>query len=128
MRHKMLAQAIVIFHAAIVGITVAGGIAIFTGRFSRFHRHDYFAWAFIACCVGQLGSLLLTGGCILTQWEKQARGIGRGDTYAATFIQQYLPFLPEWFNDKVPLLTLAAIIGAAVQIGFAVKRRRASSG
>jgi hypothetical protein len=85
-------------------------------------------WAFIACCVGQLGSLLLTGGCILTQWEKRARGIGSGDTYAATFLQQYLPFLPEWFPDTVPLLTLAALVGAAVQIVLAVKRRRTSSG
>ena len=124
----MLAQAILIFHAVIVGVTVAGGIALFTGRFSRFQRHDYFAWAFIACCVGQLGSLLLTGGCILTQWEKRARGTSSGDTYAATFLQQYLPFLPEWFTDTVPLLTLAALVGAAVQIVLAVKRRRTSSG
>jgi hypothetical protein len=57
-----LANGILILHSIVVGITVAGGVAIFTGRFARFHKKDYFALAFIACCLGQILSLLFTGG------------------------------------------------------------------
>ena len=68
-----LANVLLIIHAIIVGITVAGGVAIFTGRFAKFHKKDFFAWAFIACSFGQIISLIFTGGCVFTAWEKELR-------------------------------------------------------
>ena len=50
----LIANGILIIHAIVVGITVAGGVAIFTGRFAKFHKKDFFAWAFIACSFGQI--------------------------------------------------------------------------
>ena len=112
-------------HATVVGITVAGGIAIFTGRFAKFHKKDFFAWAFIVCSFGQIFSLLFTEGCIFTEWERSIRR--KSDptaSYSDTFLQEYLPFLPEGFIQAVPFLTLGALIGAIIQIYFARKRLR----
>jgi len=122
------ANVLLVTHALIVAVTVAGGVAIFTGRFARFHKRDYFAWVFLLCCFGQIASLALTGGCVLTEWERNARLKANPDAaFSKTFLEQYLPFLPEWFPQWVPLITVAAVLGAAVQIYLARRRRKAGS-
>ncbi len=124
----LLANALLFIHGVIVAITVAGAVAIFTGRFAKFHIRDYFAWAFLVCCVGQLVSLIFTGGCILTEWERSLRlQADPNIKFSETFLQEYLPFLPLWFTASIPLLTLAAAIGAAIQIYFALRRRNVPS-
>lgn len=121
-----IARVLALLHAVIVGITVAGGIAIFTGRFRQFRRDDIFAWTFIACCLGQLLSLTLTGGCILTSWQRQCLlHAGEGEPFSGTFLQSCLPWLPNWFAVRgVPLLTMAAMIGAIIQIIGSIRRSR----
>lgn len=104
---------------------MAGGVAIFTGRFTKFHKKDFFAWAFIACSFGQIISLISTGGCIFTAWEKELRlHADPTASYSKTFLQEYLPFLPNGFIEAVPFLTLGALLGAIIQIRFAIKRKR----
>lgn len=120
-----LANGILILHAIVVGITVAGGIAIFTGRFSKFHKKDFFAWAFIVCAFGQILSLVFTGSCVFTEWEKTIRlQADPASSYSRTFLQEYLPFLPLGFIQAVPFLTLAALLGAIIQIRFAIQRKK----
>ena len=120
-----LANGLLILHAIVVGITVAGAIALFTGRFAKFHKKDFFAWTFIVCAFGQIISLILTGGCVFTEWEKKIRlQADPTASYSKTFLQEYLPFLPEGFIHAVPFLTLGALIGALIQIRFAIKRKR----
>lgn len=120
-----LANGILVLHMIVVGITVAGGIALFTGRFAKFHKKDFFAWAFIACSVGQIISLLFTGGCVFTAWERNIRlEADPTSSYSKTFLQQYLPFLSEGFIQAIPFLTLGALAGAIIQIWFAVQRKR----
>jgi hypothetical protein len=120
------ARVLAFVHTLIVAITVAGGVAIFTGRFRHFRLDDFFAWAFIACCVGQLISLVLTGGCILTTWQRELLlRAGEADVFSGTFLQRYLPWLPNWFAVRgVPLLTLGALAGAGVQIVGSIRKRR----
>ena len=120
----LIATGILIIHAIVVGITVAGGVAIFTGRFAKFHKKDFFAWAFIACSFGQIFSLMFTGGCIFTTWEKELRlQADPTSSYSKTFLQEYLPFLPDGFVHAVPFLTIGALIGAIIQIRYAIKRK-----
>jgi len=121
-----IARGLALLHAVVVAVTVAGGVAIFTGRFRQFRRGDLFAWAFLACSLGQLVSLALTGGCILTTWQRQLL-LHAGDVkpFAGTFLQRYLPWLPNWFAvHGVPVLTLGALVGASIQAVAAVRRRR----
>jgi Protein of Unknown function (DUF2784) len=126
MKHEIwLANGLVLLHTIVVGITVAGCVAIFTGRFARFHKKDIFAWTFIACAIGQIISLILTGGCVFTEWEKNIRHrVAPTTTYSQTFLQEYLPFLPEGLIQALPFLTLGGLIGAIIQIYFAIKRKR----
>lgn len=119
-------RGLALLHALIVAITVAGGLAIFTGRFRQARLDDLFAWAFFACCVGQLISLVLTGGCILTRWQRELLlRAGETEAFSGTFLQRYMPWLPNWFAvSGVPLLSLAALVGATVQVVAAIRRRR----
>lgn len=121
----LIANGILILHLIVVGITVAGGIALFTGRFAKFNKKDIFAWAFLACSFGQIISLIFTGGCVFTAWEKELRlHADPTASYSKTFLQEYLPFLPDGFVHAVPFLTIGALIGAIIQIRFAIKRKR----
>ena len=107
----ILQAIVVILHAIVVGITVAGCVALFTGRFAKFHKKDFFAWAFIFCSFGQIISLVFTGGCVFTEWEKNIRLQANATaSYSKTFLQEYLPFLPDGFVDAVPFLTLGALV------------------
>ncbi len=126
MEHKIwLANGILILHAIVVGITVAGGVALFTGRFKKFHKTDIFSLSFIACCFGQIISLVLTGGCVFTTWEKAIRlQADPNSSYSNTFLEEYLPFLPQGFIKAIPILTVGAVVGAFVQIYFAYKRKK----
>ena len=120
------ARGLALLHASVVAVTVAGAIAIFTGRFRRFRPRDYFAWTFFACCVGQLVSLVLTGECIFTSWGRELLAMaGQRHSYTGTFLQRLLPWLPDRFASQgVPLLTLGALVGALIQASLALRRRR----
>lgn len=118
-----IANGLLMLHVIVVGITVAGGIALFTGRFAKFHKNDYFALAFIACSLGQIFSFLFTRGCVFTAWERRIRlKSDPTNAYSETFLQEYLPFLPDGLIQAVPFLTLGALTGAIIQIYFAIKR------
>ncbi len=113
---------IVLIHSVVVGVTVAGFIAVLTGRFTKFHKKDYFAWLFLIFTVGQIISLIFTGGCFLTDIEKNIRlKVDPNSTYSKTFLQEYLSFLPYGFIDAIPFITIGALIGAIIQIRLALK-------
>jgi len=120
-----LANGILVLHTIVVGITFAGFFALFFGRFSKFHKKDIFAWSFIICSSGQIFSLLFTGACVLTTWERQLRQkVDPSVSLSNTFINEYLPFIPEAFIQATPFLTLGALVGAIIQIYFAYKKRQ----
>ena len=123
-----LANGILVLHTIVVGITVAGGVAIFTGRFAKFHKKDYFALAFIACCLGQIVLLLFTRG-VYSQSGRRTSDfrLTRLLPIQKTFLEQYLPFLPESIIHAVPFITLRALAGAIIQITYAVKRKKLTS-
>ena len=124
-----LANAVVVLHALVVGVTVAGTVAIFTGRFRHFRSRDLFQWVFLACCVGQLLSLAFTGGCFLTQWEKELRNSATpGTAYAGTFLDHYLPFLPKWVTRLLQPLSLGAVAGGLLQGLIEWRSRRVGVG
>jgi len=90
-----LANLILFVHAIVVGLTVAGTIALFTG------------------------------GCFLTEWERELRLLANAqDDYAATFLENHLPFLSPSLIRAMPVLTAAAMIGAVVQLLLAARRWR----
>ncbi|MDZ7269374.1 MAG: DUF2784 family protein [candidate division KSB1 bacterium] len=106
---------ILLIHAVGVGLTVAGMVALVTGRFRERRRLDVFFWLFMPACLGQGISLLLTSGCFLTEWEHALRiQANAGTNDAATFLEKYPPFLPAALIRAVPVLSLAAMIGGIV--------------
>lgn len=124
-----IARAVVVLHALMVGVTTAGTVAMFTGRFRRFRRGDFFQWLFLACCAGQLLSLAFTGGCFLSQWERALREIAApGTAYAGAFLDHYLPFLPGWAVRLLQPLSLGAAAGVLFPGLTEWRRRRARSG
>jgi hypothetical protein len=70
-------------------------------------------------------SLIFTGGCILTDWEKSMRlELDPTSSYSKTFLQEYLPFLPDGFIDSIPFITVGGLVGAIVQILYAYKKKK----
>lgn len=115
---------ILLVHSVVVGVTIAGCIALLTGRFTKFHKRDYFAWLFMIFTVGQIISLIFTGGCFLTDLENNIRlQVDPNSTYSKTFLQEYMPFLPDGFIDAIPFITIGGLIGAIIQIRFALRRK-----
>lgn len=116
---------VLLIHSVVVGVTIAGCIGLLTGRFTKFHKKDYFAWLFVIFTVGQIISLVFTGGCFLTDIEKKIRlQVYPTSTYSKTFLQEYLPFLPDGFIDAIPFITIGGLVGAIIQIRFALIRKK----
>lgn len=125
----LLADVLVVLHSLVVGISVAGFVAILGGRFRQRRSSGLFQWLFYACCLGQLLSLAFTGGCFLTDWEKALRGAaGQGVSYQGGFLEHYLPFLPPWAARLIQPLFLASVAGAVLQGWLELRRRRRSAG
>jgi hypothetical protein len=115
-------------HFLVIAIVLYGWLGVFTGRFLRFHRRDYFVYAFFTCAVGQVVSEISTGSCVLTDIERSLRhSVDPSTSFAPSFLQQYFPFLPTGFVDSVGICTLVALAIATIQVVIALRRSRSSS-
>ncbi len=116
---------IVIVHFLVVVIVLYGWFAVFWGRFLRFHRRDYYVYAFYVCALGQIVSELSIGSCILTDIERALRQSADPTvSYSTGFLQHYLPFLPTAFVNSLGICTLVALTIASVQVAVAMRSQR----
>lgn len=116
---------IVMVHFLVVVIVLYGWFAVFWGRFLRFHKRDYYVYAFYVCALGQIVSELSTGSCILTDIERSLRlSADPTVSYATGFLQHYLPFLPTAFVNSLGICTLVALTIASVQVAVAMRSQR----
>lgn len=113
-----LAKLVAIAHATLVGVTMYGVVGVLLGRFSRASLKRPFAWVFIGACVLQLSSYALFSECLLTRWEKELLELaGSPHTYTGTFLQRFIPDLPDNVaHTGIPLIVLAIFIGLLLQI------------
>jgi Protein of Unknown function (DUF2784) len=113
-----LAKLVSVAHAGIVGITVYGLVAVLLGRFSSGSLEHPFAWIFLAVCMSQLVSYAVFRECILTRWEKTLlEQAGSPRTYTGTFLQRFIPELPDNVaHTGVPLIVLAILFGLLLQL------------
>ncbi|MFM8178666.1 MAG: hypothetical protein ACKOAG_05725 [Candidatus Kapaibacterium sp.] len=119
---------IALVHFLVIAIVLYGWAGVFGGRFLRFHRKDYFVYAFFLCGVGQVVSEALSGTCILTDIERSLRlSADPTASFAPSFLQQYFPFLPVEFINAVGICTLVALVVAGIQVLIALRRARSSS-
>lgn len=110
-------------HILVVAVTAAGTVAVLTGRFRKFQKRDLFQLTFLACCAGQILSMALTGGCILTQWEQELLKAAGVAPYAGGFLDHYLPWAPKWIRRTLQPLSLGVAGGLLFQ-GLLVWRKR----
>ena len=116
---------IVIVHFLVVVIVLYGWFAVFWGRFLRFHKRDYYVYAFYVCALGQIVSELSMGSCILTDIERALRQSADPTvSYSTGFLQHYLPFLPTAFVNSLGICTLVALTIASVQVAVAMRSQR----
>lgn len=125
---KIVSTLIAVFHFVVVAVVLYGWFAVFWGRFLRFHKRDYYVYAFYFSALGQIVSELSTGTCILTDMERALRqGVDPNVSYSTGFLQHYFPFLPTGFVDSVGICTLVALAIATIQVVIALRRSRSSS-
>ncbi|MFY7865673.1 DUF2784 family protein [Roseateles sp.] len=113
-----LAKFVAVAHAAIVGITMYGIVGVILGRYSRRSLQRPMTWVFMGACVSQLASYAVFRECLLTRWEKSLlQQAGEPKTFTGTFLQRFIPELPDHVaHTGIPLIVLAIFIGLLLQL------------
>ncbi len=114
---ETVATTIVVIHASVIALDIAGSIAVVTNRFhvARLRRWQclYLSIVFIKSL-----SLLLIDACPLTIAENYCRSLGQLDTsYCGTFFSHYLPRIPTEVDLVLTCLLMLAGFVAALRVG-----------
>lgn len=105
----VLADFILVLHAAFIGFVVVGLLLVWVGRIRgwSFVRNFWFRAAHVAAMVIVAAESLLGIVCPLTRWEDQLRQVAGGQNrYAGSFIQHWLHKL-IFFNVEERAFTMA---------------------
>lgn len=103
--YLMLADLVLIVHAAFVAFVIVGLLLIWVGRFCRwsFARNFWFRMTHLAA-IGIVAAEALIGFvCPLTTWENRLRLLAGGDErYQGSFVQHWLHQVMFFdFNERV---------------------------
>ena len=126
---ELLANAIALIHAALIGLVVGGALLALTPKVAaRFPR--WLIAAYLLAVGGTLLSDLFLGECILTQWERTLRDrAAPGSAYRETFLQHYFDFLPSVLTQPSHFPSyLGVILGVTAWASLQLRRRRRDSG
>ena len=96
---RLIADAILVVHFAIVLFIVGGLLAVWSGAALdwRWIRSPAFRYAHLAAIVFVAAEALIGMACPLTVWEDLARGGTRPDSFVGRWLQQFLFYrAPEW--------------------------------
>lgn len=120
--YGILADLLVVVHAAFVVFVVAGGVAVLWRR--------RVAWVHLPCAAW--GAAIELGGwiCPLTPWEQRLRVLAGQAGYAGGFVEHYLlpAIYPAGLTRGVQVALGVAVIALNVVVYLRVWRRTASDG
>ena len=115
----MLADAVLVLHAAIVAFVVLGQVAIVAGGLARrdFVRHRAFRLAHLGLVGFIVAQAWLGQLCPLTTLEQQLRAAAGDATYAESFVENWLArllfFEAPWWAFVVAYTVFGAIVVAS---------------
>jgi hypothetical protein len=117
---RVLADVIVVFHAAYVGFVVFGLVAILVGLVFRWGwvRNFWFRIIHLAM-IGVVTLESLAGiACPLTTWEKSLRTLGGQESHEGGFIAFWMHRLIFFHAEPWVFTLLYCLFGAAVGLAF----------
>jgi hypothetical protein len=117
---RMLADLVVVFHAAYVGFVVLGLVAILVGIAMRWRwvRNPWFRWIHISM-IGIVVAEALAGiPCPLTVWERRLREGAGQVAYAGDFIGYWTHRLLFYRAEPWVFTVVYAAFGLAVVAAF----------
>ena len=119
MSYRLLADAIVLFHFAVVIFVVTGGFLLFWRRWVAWIHLPVIAWVIFAELCQRL--------CPLTLLENWLRDQGGGDTYKGDFVAHYIvPVLyPDGLTARTQVIfgTLILVINVVLYVAAFGRRR-----
>ena len=110
MGYRLLADGIVVVHAAFVGFVVLGGLFVLRWPRAAFAHLPAVAWGVVIELAGWV--------CPLTPLENQAREAGGGSAYQGDFIEHYL--LPLLYPAELTRQVQCALGFGALLLNVAV--------
>ena len=114
MIHRFFADAVLILHLAFIVFVVLGGFIVL--------RNPRLGWLHAPAVVWAAATEFLGIVCPLTPFENRLRALGGEDSYAGSFIEQYLTSLiyPAGLTPQIQLLLglLVIAVNAAIYFRF----------
>jgi len=119
MKYRLLADAVVLLHAAFVLFVVLGGLLVL--------RWPRLAWAHLPIVAWGAGIEFLGGICPLTPLENHWRRLAGEGGYPGGFVEHYVIALlyPAGLTRGVQLALGGLVLAVNTAVYFAVWRRRA---
>ena len=96
---RLIADAILVVHFAIVVFIVGGLLAVWTGAALdwRWIRNPWFRYVHLTAIAFVAAEALIGMACPLTVWEDLARGGARPESFVGRWVQRLLFYrAPEW--------------------------------
>jgi hypothetical protein len=114
---KMLADGVVILHAAVLAIYFAGAVSVLRGRFSG-GRLLFWHRGYLVIVLAMAMTTAYADKCPLTRLENALRAAGDPTTcYSTSYVECYVPWMPP-IIDQVISLILLAIGGIGAFLAF----------
>ena len=123
---RMIADAILVVHFAIVLFIVGGLVAIWIGAAAgwRWIRNPWFRYAHLFAIVFVADEALIGMACPLTVWEDALRGGARAESFVGRWVRSILFYeAPEWVFTAAYAAWAAATL---LTLRFVPPRRRAA--
>jgi hypothetical protein len=109
---ELLADGVVVFHAAVLAVYIAGAVSVVRGNFLRTQLQ---LWQRSYLAIVLIMAVTIVGGaarCPLTWLENAIRAAGDpASCYSVSFIEHYVPGLPTMMDQilSVALLTIGCM-------------------
>ena len=118
MSYGLLAEVVVVLHAAFILFVMFGGLLAFWKRRMMWLHLPCLIWGFIIMAVGGL--------CPLTPLENHLRQLAGGQGYSDGFIEHYLLWFiyPDGLTRRAQLLLAGLLIGGNLIVYFVLFKRR----
>jgi hypothetical protein len=120
-----MADAILVFHFAIVAFIVGGLVLTWIGAAAgwRWVRNPWFRWLHVAAIVFVAAEAVLGYACPLTVWEDALRGGVKAESFVGRWVRELLFYrAPEWVFTSIYAAWTAATL---LTLKFVPPRRTA---
>jgi hypothetical protein len=123
MSARLLADAVLVFHALFIAFAVLGGlIALLSAYLQRSKAHRFWLWLHLSCATWAATVVIMGWTCPLTPLEQTLRQAAGEQGYKGSFIEHYLlaAIYPDGLTRPIQIaLGISVVVFNALVYGLA---------